>query len=86
MTQGIFCCLLHCFWHPTWLSAYHDVHGHLQQARPPHCSGPIPDSFSNLAYLLEFEAHSNSLLRDNSSERNLTPDFIILDGSVTNPP
>eukprot|EP00891_Asterochloris_glomerata_P005056 jgi/Astpho2/5056/fgenesh1_pg.00071_%23_35_t len=42
-------------------------------------SGPVPDSYSKLAYLLEFKAHNNSLLRDNSSERDLTPDFLILD-------
>ena len=55
------------------------ISGIIQQMRPPHCSGPIPDSYSNLAYLLEFEAHNNSLLRDNAWERGLTPDFIILD-------
>lgn len=47
--------------------------------RLPPCSGPVPDSYSKLAYLLEFKAHNNSLLRDNSSERDLTPDFLILD-------
>ena len=52
---------------------------HLQQARPPRCSGSIPDSYSNLVYLLDFEAHNNSLLRDNTSTWDLTPNFIILD-------